>query len=55
MATWKLVIFGLAVANALAIWWNNILTQEIWEDCDSLVRENGDLKVKIEVLKARRR
>lgn len=52
---WRYIITGLAILNALAIWWNDILMQEIREDCEDLTRENGDMKVKIEVLKAGRR
>ncbi len=52
---WRYILTGLAILFALSLWWNGILMEEIWEDCEDLARENGDMKVKIEVLKAGRR
>jgi len=52
---WRYVLTGLAALFALALWWNGIVMEEIREDCEDLVRENGNMKVKIEVLKAGRR
>jgi hypothetical protein len=52
---WKYIVGGLGVLFILSLWWNNILLEEIWEDCMYLAKENGNLKTKIEVLKAGRR
>ena len=55
MIDWRYILTGLAILFGLALWWNGILMEEIWEECEHLVRENGSMKVKIEVLKAGRR
>jgi hypothetical protein len=52
---WRHIITGLAILNALALWWNNIVMQEIQEDCGDLLAENRTLKASVEVLKAGRR
>jgi len=52
---WRYVLTGLAILFALALWWNGILMEEIWDECEYLARENGNMKTKIEVLKAGRR
>jgi hypothetical protein len=52
---WRYILTGLATLFGLALWWNGILMEEIWDDCMDLARGNRNMKVKIEVLKAGRR
>lgn len=52
---WRYILTGLAILFGLALWWNGILMEEIWDDCMDLARQNRNMKVKIEVLKAGRR